>query len=166
MYYMRTKGQKFAIIFITFYLLIFLICGSYAVLRIKKNNKIELNYTYYNDKGLTDTSVEELDKLIDRKKSFLLFVYNDFCTFSVPCDNIFDEGSKELNMQILQIPYRDFKGSTLNKTVKYAPTIIIVKDGKVVRYLDAESDSDKKIYQNVKKFKKFILKYVKEKEKK
>lgn len=155
-----------AIYLISFYLLAFFVAGIFILFRTVKNDKIELNFTFYNDKGLTDTSVEELDKLIDRKKSFLLFVYNDFCSFSVPCDNIFDEGSKELNMQILQIPYRDFKGSTLNKTVKYAPTVIIVKEGKVVRYLDAESNSDKKIYQNVKKFKKFILKYVKEKEKK
>ncbi len=155
-----------AIYLISIYLLAFFVAGIFILFRTVKNDKIELNFTFYNDKGLTDTSVEELDKLINRKKSFLLFVYNDFCSFSVPCDNIFDEGSKELNMQILQIPYRDFKGTTLNKTVKYAPTVIIVKEGKVIRYLDAESNSDKKIYQNVKKFKKFILKYVKEKEKK
>jgi hypothetical protein len=163
---MKTRAQKMAIYLISIYLLAFFVAGIFILFRTVKNDKIELNFTFYNDKGLTDTSVEELDKLINRKKSFLLFVYNDFCSFSVPCDNIFDEGSKELNMQILQIPYRDFKGTTLNKTVKYAPTVIIVKEGKVIRYLDAESNSDKKIYQNVKKFKKFILKYVKEKEKK
>ena len=163
---MKTRRQIIGLIFIVSYFLIFIVCGIYVAIKTQMNKRIELNFTYYNDKGLTDTSVEEIDKLLNRKSSFILFVYNDFCSFSVPCNNVFDEGSKELNMQILQIPYRDFKGSSLNSTVKYAPTVIIVDEGKIARYLDAESDSDKKIYQDVKKFKKFILKYVKEKGKK
>ena len=156
------RKTKILIYFMTLCIIAGIFLATYTILK-NKESKIELNYKYYNSEGLKDISIDELEKRIGRKESLLLFVYNDFCTFSVPCNNVFDEGSKDLGLQILQISYRDFKGSTLNKTVKYAPTVIIVKDGRVVRYLDAESNSDKKIYQNVKKFKSFILKYVKQK---
>ena len=61
-----------AIYLISIYLLAFFVAGIFILFRTVKNDKIELNFTFYNDKGLTDTSVEELDKLINRKKSFLL----------------------------------------------------------------------------------------------
>ena len=71
-----------------------------------KHRRFYLENEYYNDKGLTDVSVKELEDMLEYEESFILFVYNDFCSFSVPCDSVFDEASKKLNMQILQIPYK------------------------------------------------------------
>ena len=98
--------------------------------------------------------------MLEYKESFILFVYNDFCSFSIPCDSVFDETSTSLNIQILQIPYRDFKTSKLSSKLKYAPSIMIFEKGKVVDYLDAESDDDYDLYQDVNKFKIWLSKYI------
>ena len=113
-----------------------------------KHARFYLENEYYNDKGLTDVSVKELEDMLEYEESFILFVYNDFCSFSVPCDTVFDEASKKMNMQILQIPYKEFKKSSLKRKIKYAPSVIIFNKGKIVKYLDAEKDEDKERYQN------------------
>ncbi len=134
--------------------------GMTIILIHNNKQKFYLEDVYYNKGELKDTTSKEIDKLVKNKKSFVLFTYNDFCTFSVPCDSVFEEASNKLNITILQIPYRDFKETVLNKKVKYGPSVIIVKEGKVVKYLDAEKDSDKILYQDVKKFISWTKEYI------
>lgn len=151
-------NKKLLIIIISLFILIGI--GMFIILIYNSKQKFYLEDTYYNKSGLKDIKPKEVNKLIKNKKSFVLFTYNDFCTFSVPCDSIFEDASKSLNIQILQIPYRDFKKTVLDKEIDYGPSIIIIKEGKVVKYLDAESDKDKELYQDVSKFKTWISKYI------
>ena len=50
----------------------------------------------------------------------------------------------------------EFKKTSYYKTVKYAPSILIIKDGKIVTFLDAEKNSDIEKYQDVDKFEKWL----------
>jgi hypothetical protein len=148
-------------------LVVLIAIGVTIILTFNNKEKFYLEDTYYSKGGLKDTTSKEVDKLINNKKSFVLFTYNDFCSFSVPCDSVFEDASKKLNITILQIPYRDFKNTVLNKKIKYGPSVVIIKEGKVVKYLDAEKDDDKILYQDVKKFNVWLDKYIyTEKEKK
>lgn len=131
-----------------------------------KRVRFYLEDEYYNDKGLTDVSVKELEEMLEYKESFILFVYNDFCSFSVPCDSIFEDRSKKMNMQIFQIPYRDFKKSSSKRKVKYSPTVIIFNKGKVVKYLDPEKDEDREKYQNKISFENWVTENVYQKKEK
>ena len=151
-------NKKLIIIIVVLVVLIGI--GSSIMYFSKKNEKFYIEDTFYNKGGLQDISINEVNKLIKNKKSFVLFTYNDFCTFSVPCDSVFEDTSKSLDIQILQIPYRDFKKTVLKKEIDYGPSILIIKEGKVVKYLDAESDKDKELYQDVSKFKTWLSKYI------
>ena len=151
-------NKKLIIIMIT--LVVLIAIGVTIILTYNSKEKFYIEDTYYNKSGLQDTTSKEIDKLIKNKKSFVLFTYNDFCSFSVPCDSVFEEASNKLNITILQIPYRDFKKTVLNKKIKYGPSVIIIKEGKVVKYLDAEKDDDKILYQDVKKFNTWLNKYI------
>ena len=153
------KNKKVLMILISFVFIIICTVGCYFYVQ-NHSKKYYINSKYYNDKGLTDVSVKELEKKVKNKESFILFVYNDFCAFSIPCDSVFDEASKRLGVQILQVPYREFKKSSVKGKIKYAPTVIIYKEGKIYKYLDAESDDDKDLYQNIDLFKKWLLKYI------
>ncbi|MBR4830140.1 MAG: hypothetical protein IKZ96_00015 [Bacilli bacterium] len=158
-------NKKLIAIMIT--LVVLILIGVTIILTYNSKEKFYLENSYYNKGGLKDITTKEIDKLIKDKKSFVLFTYNDFCSFSVPCDSVFEEASNKLNITILQIPYRDFKKTVLNKKIKYGPSVIIVKNGKVVKFLDAEKDDDKILYQDVKKFNAWLSKYIyTEKEKK
>ena len=62
-----------------------------------------------------------------------------------------------------QIIYKEFlfyKKTNYYKKVKYAPTIIIINKGKVVAYLDANSNSDLNKYQDIKEFEQWISNYI------
>ena len=126
----------------------------------RDKEKFYLEDTYYNKGGLKNTTIKEVNNLIKNKKSFILFTYNDFCSFSVPCDSVFEESSNKLNIEILQIPYRDFKKTVLNKKLEYGPSVLIINKGKIVKYLDTEKDNDKELYQDTKKFNSWLQKYI------
>ena len=150
---------------IIFVILILIICTISLVLFIKnKDNKFYLDKEYYDNIGLSDTSIDEVEKLIENKKSFILFTYNDFCNFSIPCDSVFEKAAKANNIKILQIPFKNFKKSSLYKTVKYAPSLIIIHDGKIIDFLDANSDDDYNLYQKEEEVSKWFKKYIKFKE--
>lgn len=63
-------------------------------------------------------------------------------------------------IRFLSIPFENFKNTSFYNKVKYAPSIIIVKKGKVIAYLDANSDDDLRKYQDVDKFSEWIKKYI------
>lgn len=125
------------------------------------SKKISIPNKYRNNNGLTKINNTKLNKLENKKDTFILFVYNPFCTFKIPCDEIFEKYSKDNNIEILKIPFNEYKKNKYYKKVKYSPTIIIVNNGKIIAYLDAENDKDIDKYQNIKEFTKWINKYIK-----
>ena len=141
-------------------LVVLIVIGSSIMYIYRDKEKFYLEDTYYNKGGLKNTTIKEVNNLIKNKKSFILFTYNDFCSFSVPCDSVFEESSNKLNIEILQIPYRDFKKTVLNKKIEYGPSVLIINKGKIVKYLDAEKDNDKELYQDTKKFNSWLQKYI------
>ena len=54
---------------------------------------------------------------------------------------------KKNNISFLSIPIEDFKKTWIYQKVKYAPSIIIVRDGHIVDYLDANSNEDSECFQ-------------------
>ena len=126
--------------------------------RNKTNNptKFYLNKEYYNKNNFIQT--KEISNL--KKKSYILFTYNNYCTLPIPCETIFEEFTKKNNIAIVSIPFENFRKTYLYKEVKYAPSIIVINKGKIVTYLDANSDNDLPKYQNVSEFENWISKYV------
>ena len=122
----------------------------------KQIEKFHLNNKYYNEgKFIT---IKNLDDL--KNDSYILYTYNNFCTFNVPCEDIFKSYMEKYKIDFYRIPFDDFKKTSLYKEVKYAPSIILVKDGKIVEYLDANSNKDLEKYQDTKKFEEWINKYI------
>ena len=56
--------------------------------------------------------------------------------------------------------FDDFKKTTFHKKIKYAPSVLVVNKGKIIAYLDANSDDDLEKYQDVNKFEDWISKYI------
>lgn len=126
----------------------------------KKQEKINLNKKYYNEgKFITINSLENLEE-----ETYILYTYNNYCSFEIPCDQIFKQYMEKYKIDFLQIPFKQFKETNLYKKVKYAPSIIIVKEGKIIDYLDANKNKDLKKYQDINEFEKWINKYIEVKE--
>lgn len=127
---------------------------------ICKKEKFYLEDNYYTY-DMKKVSYNDINKLEKEKKSFILFTYNPYCSLKIPCDKIFEEYAKNKNITILTIPFDKFKKTEYYKTVKYAPSVIIINKGKIITYLDAEKDKDIKLYQDTNKFGNWIEKYIK-----
>lgn len=133
--------------------LLLVLCGC------QKEENIErfyLNDNYYGVSGLKEVKSTDLND----NDSFLLFTYNYYCSLAIPCDEIFKSFSENENVEILSISIDEFKKTSYYKTVKYAPSVLIIKDGKIVTFLDAEKNSDIEKYQDVDKFTEWVEKYI------
>lgn len=123
-----------------------------------KDEKIHLEKEYYNDAKFIEISDTDIKTMDD--KNYLLFVYNNYCQFKVPCDEIFQEFIEKYNISILKMPYEEFKNTYLHDKILYAPSVIIINKGNIISYLDAEKDEDKIKYQSVDEFAKWLEKYI------
>ena len=70
------------------------------------------------------------------------------------------ERFKNENIEILSMSIDEFKKTSYYKTVKYAPSVLIIEDGKIVTFLDAEKNSDIEKYQDIDKFTEWVSKYI------
>lgn len=142
---------------ILLFILIILITGC-SNTKHYDTNKVVLDDIYYNKGNFIDIDSKYIDN--EHHKSYVLFAYNSFCTFQIPCEDIFKEFMVKYKIDFLSINIDEYKKTKLYNTVKYAPTIIIVNDGKIIAYLDAESDADLNKYQDVKEFEEWINNYI------
>ena len=135
------------------------ICTIFC-LKMNNNNKFNLDSIYYERDKFIAIDSSELDNLLNNKKSFILYPYNNYCTFKVSCDEIFINSIKELNITILKIPFDEFKNNILYNEIKYAPSIILIKEGKIITYLDPNKDENLSKYQDSKQFTSWIKEYI------
>ena len=138
--------------------LLIIIAISAFVIYSRNNNqtgKFYLENEYYGIGEIIDIDASKL-----KKENYLLFIYNNFCAFRIPCDSIFESFTKESNITILSMPFDEFKETELYRTVKYAPSVLVIKKGKIVAYLDAEKDEDVPRYQDVSEFTSWVSNYI------
>ena len=146
--------MKKKIISITICLLILTLTGCTQ----KNINKIYLSDKYYEGNNFTYVTSSDINNLKNEK--YILFTYNNYCNLPIPCDEIFKKFMEDNNIVVLSIPFDEFKKTSYYKKIKYAPSIIIVDNSKIVAYLDANSDDDLDKYQDISKFTEWISKYI------
>lgn len=120
--------------------------------------KFFLDEQYYNQGTFIEITSKDFESL--DSQNYVLFTYNNYCAFSVPCDEIFKEFMEKFDIDFLSMPYEEFKETELHKIVEFAPSVIIVKNWKIIDYLDPEKDKYLDMYQDEWEFEKWILKYI------
>ncbi len=143
---------------------IFIIMLSFLVLtgcKLNQNDGKERMYLsdeYYNRGEFIELKSNDLlDKIDD---TYVLFTYNSYCSLPVPCEDIFKSFAKKYDIDFVSISFEEFKNTKFYNTVKYAPSIIIIKNNEIVDYLDANSDKDLNKYQDQKEFESWLDKYI------
>ena len=131
---------------------------SFLALCACSSDRFVLDNQYYNQWEFIQVNTWDITSL--KSWNYVLFTYNNYCALKIPCDEIFKKFMQKYNIDFLSINYENFKKTHLHDTVQYAPSIIIVKNWKVIAYLDTEKDGDLEKYQDVNEFEKWISKYV------
>lgn len=136
-------------------ILLFLIIITYSFVY---NQKVKLDDIYYNNGEYINIDSTYLNN--QTHNNYVLFVHNSFCTFKTPCDTIFKQYMKKYKIDFLTINIDEYKKTNFYTQVKYAPTVIVVNNNRIVAYLDAEKDKDLDKYQDVNEFEKWINKFI------
>ncbi len=126
----------------------------------KKVDKIRIEDKYYDKGGFIELKGSEVEELINNKESFVLYTYNFFCNMPVPAKDILNKYMENKNIRIISVPYEEYKKLDIDGNIEYAPSVIIFDKGKIIKYLDAESNADLPKYQNVDKFADWLETYV------
>ena len=139
-----------------------ILISSILIYGCNKNNnyKIKIDNELYNNYDYESLSNDKLETLISDKHSFILYTYNPYCPFKIPCETIFKSVLKDLNIKLYNIAFEDLKKTSLNDKISYAPSVIIFDKGKIKSYLDAESDDDLNKYQDINEFEEWMNNYV------
>ena len=132
------------------------------ILIINKKEKVfYLENNYYGKNNMTEININELNKLIDNKESFVVFVYQPLCITSTNFESILKDFLEEKKISIYKIAFSNIKNTKIGKTIKYYPSFIIYNKGKMVDFLEANKDEDIKYYTSKKEFESWFTKYIK-----
>ena len=125
---------------------------------VEELEKFNLSDKYYNAGEFI--LVDDSGIKVRKKDNYILYTYNNFCIFTIPCEDIFKEVMTKYNIDVISITFEDFKKTDFYKEVKLAPSILIIENGKIVSYLRADSDEDFNRYQDAEEFEKWLDGYV------
>ena len=139
---------------------ILLILFSLTILTSCSNKQFYLDDEYYKENKVIDITSEELIKLEEEKKSFALFVYTQGCITCFDFQKHLNEFQKENNITVYSINSEEMEKTNISKYVIYSPSVVLLKNGKVKAYLDAQSDDDMKYYKTKEGFTQWFTKYV------
>ena len=122
-------------------------------------NRFYLDQEFYKTDGeFVNITSDDFDNLV--YQNYVLFVYNNYCAFSVPCDGIFKQYMEQNHINFLSMSYEEFKNTKLHQTVDFAPSVIIVRNWRIIDYLDSEKDEYLDMYQDVEKFWEWFERYI------
>ena len=119
-----------------------------------------LDDKYYNKGVSIEISSLEFEEKIKNKESFALFIHQPVCSKSYEFNKIQSLYQQENNMVFNKILFENMKNTNLYETIKYYPSFAIFKDGKLIDYLDAESNDDILKYKDYDEFSKWFNSYV------
>ena len=150
--------------FIFFTLILIAIISILIVLIVNKKNKnlIVLNEKDYNAAELITLNEDTFKEKIKNKDNFIVYIHiPGLCTSEIPFDPLVNKFIEKNEITIYSLPYSILKNTSLSKYIKYSPSLAIIKDGKLVVFLDANSDKDYEYYSSEEGLNKWIKSYVK-----
>lgn len=103
-----------------------------------------------------------LDEMIESEKSFVLYVSLPICNGDAAKfkEYVLDFQRREkVSFYYLTSDY--IKDTKVYETVKFFPSVIIIKDGKIINFLKYDSDSDLEYYKSYDGFAKWLKANVK-----
>ncbi|MDD3896205.1 MAG: hypothetical protein PHP49_04185 [Bacilli bacterium] len=151
--------KKKLLILIPFILLLVIIIFI-LILKSQHNQQFYLDNEYYGNSSLIEIDSEKLKTLEKDKKTFVVFVYQPLCSTSHDLNNYINEFLDKNKMSFYKTPFSSVKDTNMSDYVKYCPSVVIYRNGKIIAYLEADSNKHAVYYKSVENFKKWLTKYI------
>lgn len=108
------------------------------------------------NEGLKDISAAGYEELVVEKKNFLVLIHMTVCPAEFPLTDTARQLAKEDGLTIFALDEEEFKKTDLMEVVKYLPSLVVVRGGEVVDFLDAEADEDMEAYKSAVGLRKWV----------
>ena len=130
----------------------------------KNEEPFYLEDKYYGDDEFIELDKDMLEDLINDKESFAIFIYQPACANSENFEKVLTEYTGDKQISFYKMAFSDIKETTLGDEIKYYPSFVIFHNGKMVDFLDANSDNDTNYYKDYDGFDEWFSSYVLKKE--
>lgn len=137
-----------------------LVAGFCAFLLLAKPAPFRLNEQFYGTAELTSISVDELQRLVDDKASFVVFISQPSCRASADFEKILQSFIAKHPMKFYEIAFSDLKNLPFAKGVRFYPSFLVFKNGQLVDFLEADSDEDASAYTSLDGFETWFTKQI------
>lgn len=117
---------------------------------IRKTNNFlfYLDEKYYGTGAFIETTPEEISDLTKQKESFAIYIHQPFCSVSYEFNKILTQFANEQQISFYKISFEDMQKTEMGEVIEYYPSFAIYKKGKLIDFLDAESDEDLDKYKD------------------
>ena len=140
--------------------ILFLVVIFGIILWQKSARPFRLESKYYEKSEYLDLDKEKFEQLTGAKESFVVFICQDLCANSAEFNKLLDQFLAKHQMTIYKMYYSDVEETTLGEKIKYYPSFVIFRKGKIVDFLSADKDEHIKVYQDANEFEKWLAKYI------
>lgn len=117
--------------------------------------------------GMTRLSdASEIDALVDAKSDFVLYAYLPGCVSCASFTPVIDEFADTRQVGVYQISYEAVRGAKegaageVANLVKYTPTVIVYRGGKIQDMLSPTSDDDLDYYKTLESFSGWVAQHL------
>ncbi len=135
-------------------------CGLFFGIKAINNKPFRLEEKYYENMSIIDIKHDRYEELVDKKENFILYLTLDGCTSCVVFGSKAVDFVVKNKITVYRIEYKEFSQTDLKDEVKYAPSMMIFKKGKLKAYLDAQSDDDLQYYSDSSSLQTWFEKYI------
>lgn len=101
---------------------------------------------------VVEITADEFANLVENQDDFVAIMHMTVCPAEFPLSAVAKEYAHNSGATIYSLTEEEFKQTDLSETVKYLPSAAVYRDGKLVKYLDAEKDEDMPYYKTAEAF--------------
>ena len=156
---MKKKITKIIVALVIIIALIVIIIERNLVQKTS-NFMFYLEEKYYGTSVFNEINSNELMSLIANDESFAIFIHQPFCSNSYEFNKVLAKFAEENKISFYKISFENMKVTDMYDKIKYYPSFAIYNEGKIIDYLEADSDEDLNRYKDVQEFEKWFCEYV------
>lgn len=119
-----------------------------------------LEEKYYGDSVFNEIESNDLNILINDKESFAIFIHQPFCSTSYEFNKILTKFAEENKISFYKMSFDEMKKTVMYENIKYYPSFAIYNNGKLIDFLEADSDEDLNRYKDMEEFKNWFNSYI------
>ncbi len=112
------------------------------------------------DCTLRRSDSEEVNVLMNERKTFVVFVGQDHCVTADALEDIVYDYVVEHGIVFLRLSFSEMKETALSESIKYYPSVGIVSKGQLVAFLRADSNEDAAAFSDYGEFSRWFEQYV------